>query len=72
MIDFSFPANSDPGDDEGDDRQGKAEPPPRKPLPPRIPPPWRTDLLILLAAALAAIGTFLYEAWQRTHPETLV
>lgn len=66
MIDFSFPGNNDPGDDGDDGRRGNPEPPPR------TPPSWRTDLLILLAAAVAAIGTFLYEAWQRTRPETLV
>ncbi len=62
----SFPENSDPGDGDEERRAREAEPPPR------MPPPWRADLLILLAAALAAIGTFLFEAWQRTHPETLV
>ena len=67
VIDSSFPGNSDPGGD-GDDREADAAMS-RKPS---EPPPWRTDLLILLAAAAAAFGTFLYEAWQRSHPETLV
>ena len=61
VIDFSFPENNDSN---GKDR------PPAPPEPPR--PPWRADLLILLAAAFAALGTFLFEAWERTHSDTVV
>lgn len=70
MIDFSSPGNSGPGDRDGDGREAMAELPPHNPQKP--PSRWGMDLLILLAAALAAFGTFLYEAWQRSHPETLM
>ena len=60
VIDFSFPENNGGND--------KERPPLRHP--PR--PPWRADLLILLAASVAALGTFLFEAWERTHPSTVV
>lgn len=61
MIDFSFPENSD---------DGEKRPPPLPPPEPR--PPWRADLLILLAAALATIGTFLFEAWNNTQSSAVV
>ena len=63
VIDFSFPENRPDGE-----RAMPLEPePPEQPV-----SPWRADLLILLTAALAALGTFLYEAWTRTHPETML
>lgn len=62
VIDFSFPENRPDGE-----RVMPLEPEPKQPV-----SPWRADLLILLAAALAALGTFLYEAWTRTHPETML
>ena len=59
VIDFSFPENRDP-EDKGD----------RLPEPPRS--PWRADLLILLAASVATVGTFLFEAWQDTRSDAVV
>lgn len=63
VIDFSFPENNG-GNDKN---RTPSSPPDHRPR-----PPWRADLLILLAAALATLGTFLFEAWERTHTNTVV